>query len=117
MAKDQYKYFRIEARELLEGLGQTVLELERGGIGREVLARLLRLAHTLKGASRVVRQPEIAESAHAIEDALAPYRDGLEPIPQNCASQVLALLDTIGVKVAGLDSPSAELPTETPRKA
>ena len=29
MAKDAYKYFRIEARELLEGLSVAVLELER----------------------------------------------------------------------------------------
>src|SRR6266852_3535169 len=96
MAKDQYKYFRIEARELLEGLNQGVLELERGGSQKDVLARLLRLAHTLKGASRVVKQPGIAECAHAIEDAFAPYRDGHELIPQEHTNQVLGLLDTTG---------------------
>ena len=100
MAKDQYKYFRIEARELLEGLNQAVLELERGGSRKEVLGRLLRLAHTLKGASRVVKQPTIAELAHAIEDAFTPYRDGHDVIPQERTNQVLGLLDTIAGKVA-----------------
>ncbi len=117
MAKDQYKYFRIEARELLEGLSQAVLELERGGIRKEVLGRLLRLAHTLKGAARVVKQPAIAELAHAIEDVFAPYRDGSDPIPQERASQVLGLLDRIAGKVASLDSSVAQPQRETQRTA
>jgi two-component system, chemotaxis family, sensor kinase CheA len=54
MKRDPYRYFRIEARELLEGLSQGVLQLERGPASPELVARLLRLAHTLKGASRVV---------------------------------------------------------------
>src|SRR5258706_3916516 len=117
MAKDQYKYFRIEARELLEGLNQAVLELERGGNRKEILARLLRLAHTLKGASRVVKQPGIAESVHAIEDAFAAYRDGHEVIPQERTNQVLGLLDTIAGKVASLEMTLAEPQGETPRPA
>lgn len=114
MTKDQYKYFRIEARELLEGLNQAVLELERGGDGKDLVGRLLRLAHTFKGASRVVKQPAIAELANAIESAFAPYRDGRGTIPQECINQVLGLLDTIAAKVASLDSPNAQ---ETPRPA
>lgn len=117
MAPDQYKYFRIEARDLLEGLNQATLELERNGNRKEVMARLLRLAHTLKGASRVVKQPEIAELAHTIEEAFAPYRDGQGAIPKECANQVLGLLDTIAAKVASLDTPSPEPGKETPRPA
>src|SRR5262249_9693642 len=109
MAKDQYKYFRIEARELLEGMNQSVLELERGGNSREVINRLLRLAHTLKGASRVVKQPEIAELAHRIEDTFAQYRDGAEAIPKERTNQALGLLDGVAVRVAALDAPAAEL--------
>jgi two-component system chemotaxis sensor kinase CheA len=115
MAKDQYKYFRIEARELLEGLSQAVLDLERGERGKDLIGRLLRLAHTLKGASRVVKQPGIAELAHSIEDAFAPYRDGDAMIPQACTNQVLGMLDMIAAKVASLDSPSAEPKGETQR--
>jgi two-component system chemotaxis sensor kinase CheA len=115
MTKDQYKYFRIEARELLEGLNQAVLELERGGNRKEALGRLLRLAHTLKGASRVVKQPGIAECAHAIEDAFAPYREGQEVIPQERTNQVLGLLDTIAEKLASLDSPGPRPQIDIPR--
>jgi two-component system, chemotaxis family, sensor kinase CheA len=115
MAKDQYKYFRIEARELLEGLSAAVLELERGEGGKDLVGRLLRFAHTLKGAARVVRQSGVAELTHSIEDAFAPYREGHSPIPQECIDQVLGILDLIAAKVASLDLPSAAPKGEAPR--
>jgi two-component system chemotaxis sensor kinase CheA len=113
MAKDQYKYFRIEARELLEGLNQAVLDLERGERGKDLVGRLLRLAHTLKGASRVVKQPRIAELAHSLEDVFTPYRDGHGTISQACTNQALGMLDMIAARVASLDLPSAEQKGET----
>jgi two-component system, chemotaxis family, sensor kinase CheA len=108
MLKDPYKYFRVEARELLEGLGRTVLELERGEGGKGAVGRLLRLAHTLKGASRVVKQPSIAELAHAIEDIFEPCRDGTGAIPHERTTEVLGMLDVIAGKLAALDAPSPE---------
>ena len=88
MAADLYKYFRIEARELTSVLGQNVLALEKGQ-GTDVVARLLRAAHTLKSAARVVKQNRIAEHAHAIEEVLCPFRD-----PKNAAgpTEIEALL-------------------------
>ena len=74
MPRTRYRYFRVEARELSEQLGRGALELEKGATP-ELVARLLRLAHTLKGAARVVKQREIADHAHALEDALAPLRE------------------------------------------
>ena len=47
----------------------------RRAAAARLVQRLLRLAHTLKGAARVVKQPEIADRAHAIEDALSPFRE------------------------------------------
>ena len=82
MTRDPYKYFRIEARELLDQLGKGVLDLEKGVHETDLMARLLRLAHTLKGAARVVKQPAIADLAHAIEDALAPLREGGAALPR-----------------------------------
>lgn len=89
MASDPYKYFRVEARELVESLSRDVLELERGAVARERIAGLLRAAHTLKGAARVVKHREIADLAHALEDALAPLRSGdTAPSPTELESLV-----------------------------
>jgi two-component system chemotaxis sensor kinase CheA len=110
VAGDPYKYFRVEARDLLEQLGCGVVELERGGAGQSgTVSRLLRLAHTLKGAARVVKQPEIAEAAHQVEDLLEPFRDGLAfPIPREGLEKMLGLVDAMAGRVRSLAPPPGE---------
>jgi two-component system chemotaxis sensor kinase CheA len=104
MATDPYKYFRVEARELLEQLGRGALDLEQAA-PPELIPRLLRLAHTLKGAARVVKQPEIADLCHGIEDTLAALREAGGPAPRGLADEILAKLDAIGGRVAALAPP------------
>ena len=80
---DPYKYFRIEAREILEQLSRGALDLEKGAPSPDaVIAQLLRLAHTLKGAARVVKRREIADLAHGLEDALAVVQSSPGAIPR-----------------------------------
>jgi two-component system chemotaxis sensor kinase CheA len=105
MALDPYRYFRIEAREILEELGKGVLALEKGPTSPELVARLLRSAHTLKGAARVVKERAIAEHAHSIEDVLAPHRDGIAVVPRERVDDLLRRLDAIGVLIANLSQP------------
>lgn len=107
MIADPYKYFRVEARELLEQLGTGIIELDREQAARSVVPRLLRLAHTLKGAARVVRQPEIAEFAHQIEDQLEEFRDSPGPVPRERLDTVLKHLDAIAARVLSLSPPEA----------
>jgi two-component system, chemotaxis family, sensor kinase CheA len=102
MARDPYRYFRVEARELLEQLGKGALELDKGGAAPDVIARMLRGAHTLKGAARVVKQREIADQAHAIEDALGPFRETGNAVSREGIDAALKALDGITLGVAGL---------------
>ena len=94
MASDPYKYFRVEARELTDGLARDALAVGAAA-APEVIARMLRLAHTLKGAARVVKQTEIADRAHAIEDVLAPYRAGTQVVPRDAVDEILRHLDDV----------------------
>ncbi|MEJ0097141.1 MAG: response regulator [Bauldia sp.] len=112
MAQDPFKYFRVEANELVDQLGKGVLELERSGAS--VLPKLLRLAHTLKGAARVVRRPDIAEFAHAIEDQLAPWRGSSESLPRRDIDAVLELVDRIAAGLATLSPPAETEAATTP---
>jgi len=106
--KDKYRYFRVEARELLEGLTRGILELERAPDDRSAVARLLRLAHTLKGAARVVQLPAIAELAHAAEDVLAPHRDDTSPpLSREGVDALLATVDGMTARLAEIDAPPA----------
>lgn len=121
MAKDPYRYFRIEARELLENLSQGVLALEKLGAERELISRLLRWAHTLKGAARVVKQPAVAELAHALENSLAPLQHATGAVPREHIDGILALLDAANARVTALEAPPTpvaenrvSLPNEEP---
>jgi two-component system chemotaxis sensor kinase CheA len=105
MSKDPYRYFFPEARDLLDQLGKGVLELEKGHGTAEIVQRLLRLSHTLKGAARVVKQGEVADRAHAIEDALALYREAGAALPPNRIDAILTLVDEIGSLIALLAPP------------
>ncbi len=107
MANDPYKYFRIEAQELVEALTHGVLDLEKGHGDAESLARLLRYAHTLKGAARVVKQPRIAELSHSMEEILARSRDNPRSIGPDQIRQLLAHVDGISAELATLNPPAA----------
>jgi two-component system chemotaxis sensor kinase CheA len=95
MALDPYRYFRLEARELLEQFGKDILELERHGSSPATIQRLLRVAHTLKGAARVVKQTEIADRAHAVEDSLALLREVTGTVPSQLIETLLRHADDI----------------------
>lgn len=110
MSKDPYRYFRVEARELLDQICAGVLELEKGRHDAELVARLLRLAHTLKGAAAVVKLGEIAELTHALEEDLAPYRsDGGAP-ERDKIDGMLRRLDAIEGHLSRLSPPDAAAP-------
>jgi len=107
VSRDPYKYFRTEAGDIVEQLSKDVLGLEKGPRSPESVAKLLRLAHTLKGAARVVKQREIAELAHAMEDALGPLRDERAPVTRDRVESLLGIVDAIRVRVPAL-SPAGD---------
>jgi two-component system chemotaxis sensor kinase CheA len=102
MPGDPLKYFRVEARELVDQISAGVLDLGQQP-EPELVARLLRYAHTLKGAARVVRQTEIADRAHEFEEVLVPHRTDTAPLPAEEMRELLRLNDEIGQRVAALE--------------
>lgn len=105
MTPDPYKYFRIEAREALDLLSRHAGELREDGAAASV-ARILRMAHTLKGAARVVRLSGIAQAAHALEELLEPHRDVAGAVAPAALEEVYRILDAIRAQVAALDPAS-----------
>jgi two-component system chemotaxis sensor kinase CheA len=109
MAQDPYRYFRPEAQELINAFAKSVLDLEKGESAAGAVHKLLRLAHTLKGAARIVKQTEIAKLAHAIEDTLEPLRDAQSSSVDRAAiNSVLGCLDRIAALLADIDKAPKE---------
>ena len=99
----------------MEGLSQGILHLEKGTTAPEVVARMLRFTHTLKGAARVVRQPGIAELAHTAEGILTTHRDGGLPLSRDQGSELLDLLDGITARLSAIN-PAIESVVEPARQ-
>ncbi len=107
---DLYRYFRVEAAEILEQLQKGLLELERGAPPAELIGKLLRLAHTLKGAARVVKQKGIADHSHSVEDLLVPIRDSGRAVDARLVAASLEHVDAMRAQLQALaePTPSAE---------
>jgi len=113
---DPYRYFRVEAAEILEQLQKGLLELERGAPAAEIVAKLLRLAHTLKGAARVVKQKGIADLSHSVEDLLVPIRDSGQAVEARVVAASLQHVDAMRAQLQALLEP-AESPVPAPSRA
>ncbi len=70
--------FRVEAREHLEAMAGAVLELEQSGpeVRSEIVERIFRQAHSLKGAARSVAAGQIASFCQALENVFAGLKSG-----------------------------------------
>ena len=116
MEKDPYRYFRVEASDILEQLTRGAGDLERGAAGEGSVPRLLRLAHTLKGAAHVVKQEQIARLSHQFEDVLAPFSTASE-VPAAQVAILLASRTAWSGSSASLDGHSTEQQPQRPAAA
>ncbi|MGH9017933.1 MAG: hybrid sensor histidine kinase/response regulator [Acidimicrobiales bacterium] len=107
MADDPYKYFRVEARDLLGEMHRGTMDLVAGSTTPAVIAALLRHAHTLKGAARVVQQVEIADGAHTVEEVLDPFRQSADSVPRGVLDHILRILEEMVDGVSRLPAPEA----------
>lgn len=71
--------FRQEAENHCKALSDNLLALERNSTDSEVLASLMRAAHSLKGAARIMNLQCIVDLTHAMEDIfVAAQEKGVE---------------------------------------
>lgn len=104
--------FLIESREGLDQLDQDLVLLEERPNDRELLARIFRCAHTIKGTSGFLGLSKLEALTHAGETLLSKLRDGELKINQEITTQLLAMVDAIrkmldAVQANGTDGNSA----------
>jgi two-component system, chemotaxis family, sensor kinase CheA len=89
--------FSAEAQEVCQKVTMDLLELEREGIDNEALSkvytRLARHLHTLKGSAASLGLGDLSSIAHKLEDALAPVRKDIKPMPRSLVDMLLHGLD------------------------
>ncbi len=87
--------FSAEAQEHLQKLNEGVLRLERGETDADLMADILRAAHTLKGAARMMGFQDINRVAHRLEDLLLEIKEGRLAASHPLCDLIFRALDTM----------------------
>ncbi len=102
--------FFESANELLQSLNEAGLDLEANPADEEVIRRVRRAVHTLKGDSAACGFHKLSELAHELEDALSPQTG--QSAGSRLADVVLVAADNFGAMLSAYqrneEPPSAE---------
>ena len=93
---DQFKQsFREEAREILVDLEAALLELNENRERLELVGRVFRALHTIKGSGAMFGFEDLATFTHNLENAFDEVRNGRLEISSELIDLTLSALDQI----------------------
>lgn len=110
---DLIRGFMEESAELIESFERGLLELEQTPGDPEVLNRIFRAAHTIKGNSAMLGFADVAQFTHGLEDVLDRMRKGRLRITQAGMDLLLRSLDMLKLKLKTLGQPADGSPDAT----
>lgn len=93
--------FREEAHELLSELETALLELEENPDDRDLVGRVFRAMHTIKGSGAMFGFEDIAAFTHEIETVFDGVREGKIPVSKDLMDLTLSARDQIRKMVDG----------------
>lgn len=96
--------FLIEATEILEQLGEQLVELEQAPQDIDLLNAIFRGFHTVKGGAGFLNITPLVELCHRAEDVFNVLRQGERTVEPALMDAVLKALDTINTMLASLRS-------------
>ena len=99
--------FRLEAESQAEILSSGVLAIEEQRQSAEIIESLMRAAHSLKGAARIVGLDTAVQVAHALEDVFLAAGDNKITVEPRHADILLTGIDFLSAIAAANDSNSA----------
>ncbi|MFN4175360.1 chemotaxis protein CheW [Phenylobacterium sp.] len=100
--------FIAETREGLEALDSELVRFEQQPEDPETLSGIFRLIHTIKGTCGFLGLMRLQTVAHAAENVLGGFRDGVVPVTPTAVSAVLDTVDLIRSLVDALAATGAE---------
>ncbi len=87
--------FRQEVENQCAQLGQRLLRLEQEPERLELIAPIMRSAHSIKGAARAVRLEPAVALAHALEDRLLAAQRSGQPVSEALIEFCLGVVDLL----------------------
>ncbi len=100
--------FLTETNENIGELDNALVQLEQNPNDKDLLSKIFRVMHTIKGTSGFLNLPRLGSVAHKAEDLLGLFREGkLQPTPAYI-SLILEALDRIKTILSALEATSKE---------
>ncbi|HLC40572.1 MAG TPA: chemotaxis protein CheA [Methylomirabilota bacterium] len=87
--------FHSEAQEILAGLEEDMVRLEREPSNRELVNRIFRAMHTLKGNSAFLGFTKMTSVTHEAENVLNKIRNGSLVLTETVMDALLASVDVV----------------------
>lgn len=87
--------YQLDASERIKVLNQHILFLEKNPNSTDLLEEVMREAHSLKAASRIVNHSEVQRLAHKIEEIFTFFKKEGSSFPLDLADTLLKTLDII----------------------
>jgi len=100
--------FLTETEERLATLDQDILLFERAGPDADVLPRIFRAAHNIKGSCGFLKLVRLGALAHAVEDVLSRCRDNKIQATPQMSDLMLAAFDQMRVLLAAIAATGSE---------
>lgn len=101
---DLTQEFIAETRDMLEHVGNALLDWERNPSNIENLDEIFRFVHTVKGSCGFLNLPRIGKLAHDAEAVLDELRSGKRKSDETVVRGLLRTIDRIMVLTASLES-------------
>ncbi len=112
---EMVKAFVEEASEIIGSLEADLIKLENSPEDPDLLNRIFRGFHTIKGMAGFLGLDRLVEVTHAAETVLDKLRKGEEKVTPDITDMILDAVDTTKRLIGEVEiSPPAEEPAETP---
>jgi two-component system, chemotaxis family, sensor kinase CheA len=101
---DIVKEFLVESHENLDQLDRDLVALETQPTSHEILSRIFRAIHTIKGTTGFLGFAKLESVAHAGESLLSKLRDGVLILNPEITSALLATVDAVREMLANIEA-------------
>jgi two-component system chemotaxis sensor kinase CheA len=100
--------FLMESHENLDQIDRDLVSLEQETDSRDLISRIFRAIHTIKGTSGFLAFGRLETLAHAGESLLSKLRDGVMPVTPQTITVLLATIDGVRSLLATIEETGNE---------
>ncbi|MFC4067247.1 chemotaxis protein CheA [Actinoplanes subglobosus] len=100
--------FLMESHENLDQIDRDLVSLEQEPGSRDLISRIFRAIHTIKGTSGFLAFSRLEKLAHAGESLLSRLRDGVQPVTPETITVLLLCIDGVRSILSSIEENGSE---------